>query len=250
MDQDIKVKSLYKALNILDLFIADKELGVTEISDALGLYKSNVHSILDTFRKCGYLEKNDQTERYRLGLKIFELSKSLGDSFDIRQISLPFMQEISNEIKERVYLAIPNEDEVLYLEATYPAGEFSLMRTIIGERAKMYCTGIGKAMLANLPDDIKNEYISRELIPFTENTITDQAVLLKELDKIKRQGYAVDNMEHEYGVKCVAVPLLDKYGRLCGGLSASGPSLRFKNGRIQEIANILKNHAAMIENRL
>ena len=147
-----------------------------------------------------FLEQDPESGKYRLGIGIFSLCKSLGDNFSITKIALPYMQEISNSSNERAYLAIPQEDEVIYLDSTYPAESFNLMRTIIGERAKMYCTGIGMAMLAYLSPAEIDEYASRELEKHTENTITDKQKLIEELAIIRQNGYALDNMEHEFGI--------------------------------------------------
>ncbi|PHV70235.1 transcriptional regulator [Sporanaerobium hydrogeniformans] len=247
---EIKVKSLQKAIEVLNCFTKKNSLGVTEISSMLGLYKSNVHSILTTYKSMDYLEQDEESGKYRLGLGIFSLCRALGDRFSIKQVAMPYLQEIANLTNERVYLAIPNEDEVIYLEAMYPAESVNLMRTIMGESAKMYCTGIGKAILAHLPIDEIEEYISRELVAYTEMTITDKDKLKEELQLIRVRGYAIDNMEHEYGIKCIAMPIFNRQGKVEASISISGPSLRFENERIEELAQILGKYIKKIQERL
>jgi DNA-binding IclR family transcriptional regulator len=237
-----KIKSLQKALNVLDCFVDHSELGVTQISEMMGLYKSNVHSILSTFKQCGYVEQDEVTGKYRLGVKIYKLSCALDDRYDVIQLAKPYMQEIANLTKERVYLGAPHGDEVIYLGATYPTGEFAMARAISGERAQMYCTGLGKAMMAYLTLEQQYEYANRPLEKFTENTLTDKEALLAELECVREKGYAIDNMEHEYGVKCVARPIFDRKRRVCAAISVSGPSLRFEDDRIKEISDILKRN--------
>lgn len=249
-ETEVKVKSLYKALEILNCFIQKPRLGVTEISELLDLNKSNVHNILTTFKAMGYLEQDEESGKYYLGIGVFQLCQAAGDRFGIRNVAIPFMQEIADTTGEMVYLAVPHEDEVLYLEAIYPVEAFNLMRVILGERAKMFCTGIGKAMLANLPENVREEYISRELPAYTENTITDPEKLREELGKIRKKGYAVDNMEHEFGVKCVAMPVFNRRGEVEGAISVSGPSLRFSDERIMEIAEIMSRHMKKIQERV
>ena len=144
-NSEIKVKSLQKALEILNLFADKPVLGVTEISEYFGIYKSTVHNILSTLKAMEYLEQDEETGKYRLGIQVFTLSKALGDTYSITKIAGPYMQELSNITRERVYLAVPYREEVLYLDAMYPAESVELMRSILGERALMYCTGIGKA---------------------------------------------------------------------------------------------------------
>lgn len=249
-DCEIKVKSLEKAIAVLNCFIKKQPLGVTEISEMLGLYKSNVHNILTTFKAMNYLEQDEDSGKYRLGLGIFSLSRALGDTYSITKIAMPFMQEIANTVNERVYLAVPNGDEVIYLESTHPAEAMNLMRTIIGERAKMYCTGIGKAMMAYLPEEMIDQYSDKELTAFTEYTITDKDKLKKELLITRQRGYAVDNMEHEFGIRCVAVPIFNKKNQVEAAISISGPSLRFEEDRLEELAALLIQSVKKIQSRL
>lgn len=119
---------------------------------------------------------------------MFTLSKALGDTYSITKIAGPYMQELSNITRERVYLAVPYREEVLYLDAMYPAESVELMRSILGERAQMYCTGIGKAMLANMNERAIDEYLnSHELKAFTENSITDKEVFKQELVRTRQR---------------------------------------------------------------
>ena len=248
--QRTKVSSLEKAIKVLNCFTVRPKLGVTEISSMLGLYKSNVHNILSTYEAMGYLEQDEDTGKYKLGLGIFTLSRALGDSFSITKVAVPYMQALANQTKEKVYLGIPHADEVVYLEAMYPAGEMSMMRSLLGERAKMYCTGIGKAMMAFLPEPERDIYCRGPFEAFTEQTITTEERLIKELEKIRRQGYSVDQMEHEYGIKCIGVPVFDKNGSVCAAISISGPSLRFTDERITELYSLLSENIRIIETRI
>lgn len=249
-EKEIKVKSLQKALEILNCFVQKPRLGVTELSELLDLNKSNVHNILTTFKAMNYLEQDEESGKYYLGIGVFQLCQAAGDRFSIRSVVMPFLQEIADITGEMVYLAVPHEDEVIYLEAIYPVESFHLMRVILGERARMFCTGIGKAMLANLPEAVREEYIGRELPAFTEHTITDREQLRKELDLTRQRGYAVDNMEHEFGVKCVAMPVFNRKGMVEGAISVSGPSLRFPEERIEEIAEVMRTHMRKIQERI
>lgn len=245
------LKSLVKALEVMNCFIEKPQMGVTEISNKLGLYKSNVHNILHTYCEMGYLEKDTNTGKYKLGIKIFGLSRALGDTFVISKIAAPYMQELSNLADARVYLAVLYGDEVLYLEAMYPKKSFELMRSIFGDRAELYCTGIGKAILANLPYEKQKDYIAHtELKRFTDNTITDKRILLKEMENIRIRGFATDNMEHEFGVKCVAVPIYNRKRELVAGLSVSGASVNFPDTRSVELAEIINTYATKIGSRL
>lgn len=250
MSQDVKVKSLFKALKILDCFtVQNPEWGITELSEHMGLYKSNVFNIVDTFVKAGYLERNPDNEKYRLGYKVLELSQVLSSSISFRSRVLPYMQELANTINETVYLAIPNETEVIYLDSAGPKHQL-MTRSMLGVKAPLYCTGIGKAMLAYLPEETVEAVISKGLNKFTDQTITDPLQLRKDLIAIRERGYSIDNMEHEYGIKCIGMALRDKKREVVAGISVSGPSLRFDDAAIKQYSEFLHAAVQTIEEKL
>jgi IclR family KDG regulon transcriptional repressor len=250
MPEEIKVKSLYKALRILDCFsVNHPELGITELSEQLGLYKSNVHNIVDTFVKAGYLEQNPDNEKYRLGIKILELGNVISSNINFRKIILPYMQELADFTHETIYLGIPNDGEVIYLDSSSPKNQLST-RSMLGVKAALYCTGIGKAMLAYLPAEVMNSVLAKGLIKHTDHTITDREVLIAELEAIRSRGFSIDNMEHEYGIKCIGMPVLNKKKQVVAGMSISGPSLRFDEDKIEEYALKLREVVNKIKDKI
>lgn len=251
MYEETKVKSLAKALNVLECFtLQTPELGITEISNRLGLYKSNVHSIVSTFEQRGYLERNDQTNKYRLSFKILELSYVVNSNLGLHKIVMPFMQSLSDEVNETVYFAVPKDGAIIYLDGAYPATSFA-MRAMAGEKAEMYCTSLGKAILAFLPANEAARALSKQsMLRYTSTTITDIETLSKELDVIRRRGYSIDNMEHEFGIRCVGVPIFNHEGVLAGAMSISGPSPRLEDPVIEEYARKLIMIAQQISVRL
>src|SRR5690606_14834436 len=110
----------------------------------------------------------------------------------------------------------------------------------LGVKAPMYCTGIGKAMLAYMPQDAVEQIVDGELKAYTENTITEKEALLQDLREIVARGYSIDNMEHEFGIKCIGMPLRNQKRQVVAGISISGPSLRFDDQKIQTYALHLK----------
>lgn len=198
----------------------------------------------------GYLDQDDESGRYKLGLSVYSLCYSLGQNLSIGSVAAPYLQELADMAGERVYLAIPHEQEILYVTSAYPKTSIDLMRPIMGEHAQMHCTGLGKAMLAYLPEEKQRAYAARKLEAYTDYTITDGDALMKELREIRQRGYAIDNMEHEFGVKCVAVPVLGRNGQVVAGVSITGPSLRFYDERIQSLAKELQNKIRELQNIL
>jgi len=231
-NNDFKVKSLAKAMKILECFTAERpELGVTEIAKMTGLHKSSVHNMISTFCDMGYVSFNQDNSRYYLGLRLLHFGYIINTHLGIRNIFLPYMQKIANAVLENAYLGIPDSSNVLYIEAMAPHGNPA--RNILGERAPLYCTGLGKAMLAYLPD-----FDNRipQMKAFTDNTITDKETLLADLEQTRFRGYAIDNMEHEYGVKCVALPIFGHNGEVIAAISVSAPSLRMGADTMEKVA--------------
>lgn len=250
IDQDAKVKSLYKALMVLDCFSAERqEIGVSEIARELKMSKGSVYNILSTFESCGYIVKNPVSEKYGLSFKVLELSHLLVNKLGFRDAIYPHLKELSELLGETVFYGIPDKLHVLYLEVAYPAqAALPRPRMITGEKAPLYCTGIGKAMLAFMPQEDIDKVTEGQMRPFTDNTLIKPEALRADLEETKRRGYALDNMEHEFGVCCVAVPVLDSEGQLVAGISTSGPSLRFGEEKIPFFCQSLKKTAAIIAN--
>ena len=248
----MEVKSLDKALKILECFNStNSELGITQISSIMGLNKSNVHNIITTFEKCGYLEKNPDNSKYSLGLKMLEFSYIINKKLGYQRAVYDVMHQISNKLNVVCYFAIPSNGKVLYLYNTFPLtiqGNYPY-RTILGEVADFYCTAIGKAILAHMDYEEAEIYIKSEKIKHTENTITNQNQLRKEIKKIRSCGYSIDNIEHEYGVKCMGIPIFDRSSKLIGALSLSATEAVFDSS-INEYEMILKESAFQIKDRL
>ncbi len=227
MPDDCNVKSLARAMQVLECFSVEQpELGPSEIAKTLHMQKSTVYNILSTFQKCGYLCKNPQTAKYYLGLKVLHLGYIVNSHHGLRDHFLPYLNQIAQQTHEVCYFGILNDLEVLYLESAYPSGQ-QHTRNILGERAPLYCTGIGKAMLAFMPPEQAEQVINGPLKAYTGCTICDPAVLRNHLEEIRENGYAVDNMEHEFGIRCVAVPVFNSDGKVFAAVSVSGPSPRF-----------------------
>ncbi len=251
MSEEIKVKSLRKALSILECFtIKAPEQGITEISEKLGLNKSNVHNIISTFEHCGYVERNPATARYRLGSRILELAYVLNAGLGLQQVVRPFINALAQQVGEVVYFGIPKDGRVLYMDGGYPDNALTV-RSMMGEKAEMYCTAIGKAMLAFLPGEEMAPALNRQsMLPFTPATLTSRAALLEDLAACRARGYSVDNMEHEFGIRCVGVPVFNRNGALIGAVSVSGPSPRLEQDKVEAYAGLLKECAQNISQRL
>jgi len=227
------INSIDRTLKILQLFSLQKpEWGVSEISKELNLYKSCIHNTLYTLLNRGFVNQNPNNGKYRLSIKFFELGSVVLENIDLRKIVHPYLEQLSQEFNETVHLGILSEGEVISIEQE--RSNQSLQPQIyIGKRAPLHCTGVGKSLLAFLETE-RIEQVIREkgLKKFTDNTITDADQLKKELQQIRKQGYAIDNMEHEPGVRCIAVPIKDYQSKVIASLSLSGPEFRINKEKI------------------
>lgn len=248
---EIKVKSLHKALRVLDCFAEKQPLGITEISEKLGLYKSNVFDIVSTLTAMNYLFKSEESGKYYLGRKFVTLGRGAEEHFSFHNVAAPHLSQLSNEVGEITYLTVPIGYQLYYMDSAKPAGNSPYISAVLrNSYDSLNCTGSGKAMLAHMPDEFVEEYLSTPLSRQTEKTITDPDELRKELELIRKRGYSVDDEEYAIGLRCVAMAIVDHNGEVLGAMSASGPSSRFTETRQQQIAEKLKAHVCEIQNNL
>lgn len=246
---DVKVKSLAKAMNVLECFSVERpELGITEIAQMLNLPKSTIHNIISTFSDLGYVAYNSDNSKYYLGIRLLQFSYIINTHLGLRGFLLPYLQNIMSKVNERVFLGIPHGADVLYIESLTPGG-VGLPRNILGECAPMYCTGVGKAMLAFAKN--RDSIIDATVFEaFTDYTIVSRESLLENLQSVIQKGYAVDNMEHEYGIKCVAVPIFGHEGDVIAAISVTAPSLRMDNDTIAKYARIIREELEPVQHSL
>jgi DNA-binding IclR family transcriptional regulator len=244
------VKSVYRAVKILNVLGGEGEKSVTEISKSLSFPKSSVHEIISTLLETGILEKDSERNRYSLGLKLFELGKQAQANLEISKVAIPSLRRLHEQLDETVHLTVLDGKEVLYIEC-FESTKRLRTYSVIGIRAPLHCTAVGKAILAYLGEGEVEEVIQSMGLPrFTDNTITDRQRLNAEMRKIRGCGFATDDMEHEEGVRCVGAPVRDHTGTVVASISVSGPSQRLTATRIEEIAPLVINRAAEISRRL
>ncbi|MBO8137325.1 MAG: IclR family transcriptional regulator [Desulfotomaculum sp.] len=245
------VQSLDRALSILEeLSRHDSGLGVTDISSVLGLHKSTVYRLLHTLMIRGYVEKIVSTEKYRLGLKIIELGQKRLESTEIRSEARHYLVKLMEETNETVHLCVLDNREVVYIDKVESSNTVR-MYSRIGRRAPLYCTGVGKAILAFWPEEEIKKYVKEKgLSRKTDNTITELNQLLKHLEEVRQKGYAVDNEEHDPGIRCVAAPVQDYTGNVVASISVSGPTTRIAEDQVKLLAAKVKKCALNISKQL
>ncbi len=245
-----QVRSVRRAIRILEAFREGSSHTVTELSRTLKLPKSSVYELVSTLAAEGLVTKEDATSRYRLGLRLVELARAANHDLEVRQVARPLIEKLRDEFNETVQLTVLDGEEILYVDGCESSRQ---LRTFFqpGDRAPLYCTALGKAILANLPPRQRERYLRRRgLKAFTAGTLTDPTALRRELDRTTARGYSVDDMEHEEDVRCVGAPIRDREGRAFASVSVSGPAHRLKPGRDREIARRVMAAAEEISRRL
>ncbi|MEJ2654081.1 MAG: IclR family transcriptional regulator [Acidihalobacter sp.] len=244
------VKTVSNAFRIIEEVSRRGELGITEICQTLSLAKSSAHDLAETLLAEGVLEKNADTKRYSLGSRLIELGNRAQNQFDIVRLAHPFLLELSEKTEETVHLTVLDNDEVLYLDCVESRLRFR-MTSIIGARCPLHCTGVGKAILAYLPETEQSRIIKEKgLHQYTKNTIHEESKMRDELRKIVKQGYAIDNMEHEDFLRCVSAPIFNFEGRVFASVSVSGLAERNTFKRLSSISKLVTATADNISRRL
>ncbi|MFD0051482.1 IclR family transcriptional regulator [Actinomycetes bacterium NPDC127524] len=245
------IQSVDRAINILELFEEGSiELSVKEISTLLNLPKSTIHGLLKTLELRGYLVQNHENQKYRLGLKLFELGNLVAKQLDIKQVAFKIIEELARELKETIHLVILDENEVLYIEKVDGPGALR-MYSQVGKRAPMYCTGVGKVILAFLEEEkIKSIIHSTNYTKFTSHTVTDPEELYKMLPGIREKGYAMDDEEIELGLRCIAAPIFNHENKVIASISCAGPKTRIIDDDVEEKITKVKKAASAISTQL
>ncbi|MDR1066142.1 MAG: IclR family transcriptional regulator [Clostridiales bacterium] len=238
------VQSVERALRIIDVLAAENhDMSLTEVSNALEWPKSTVHGLITTLRDFSFVEQSPLTGKYSLGVKLFELGNIVARGWNIREVALPFMRRLSETTGETAHLAAEDNGDVLYIEKIDSARAFRIVSEI-GARLPIHCTGLGKAILAHkTPAEIRRIFLRNDLRAMTPNSITSLEKLEKELERIRKDGFAVDNGEVMEGLRCVAAPIRDKNGNVNYAVSVSGVLGNMYGARFDKIVETLKKTA-------
>lgn len=229
------VQSLERALTLLNVLSEYPEgIQITRLSEQVGLSKSTTHRLLATLVHMNYVVKDEETEKYKLGFQLIYLSRNILNSIDVIQIARPFLEKLCHDVNETIHLCIDDNGEVMYIDKI-ESNQTIRMFSRIGSRAPMYCTGVGKVLLSGMSEEAYRKVVSGiDFVARTAKTITSADALAEEVALVKNQGYALDNIENEEGIRCIAAPIFDFQGKIIASFSISGPSNRITMERVQD----------------
>ena len=232
-----KVQVIDRALAIIDaLANARDDASLADLAEKVKLHKSTAHRLTSILERHRMVERDPESGRYRLGLRLFELGSIVMGRFNIRDRAHPHLERLLYEVNETVHLCTLDGGEVLYLDKMEPVRSVR-MASRIGHRNPAHCTSVGKAMLAFLPESETDDILRQHgLKRFTAKTITTPAELKAQLKTIREKGYSIDNEEIEEGVRCIGAPVLDHTGRPIAAISVSAPSFRLPMDKVPAAA--------------
>jgi len=232
-----QIQVLDRALALLDaLSHRGPDLALGEISQSLKLHKSTAHRLIMVLERHRLLERNSRTGRYRLGLKLFELGTKAASHLDLREQARPFLERVVLETGETVHLCIYDDGEVVYVDKVEPARSVRLASSV-GRRNPAYCTAVGKAIMAFLPEAQVEDAVQKHgLQPLTSKTVSTLAELKAELERIRERGYSLDDEENEEGVSCVGAVVRGFEGEAVAAISVSGPTFRLGKEKVAVVA--------------
>lgn len=236
-DSPYQIQVLDRALGILNVLSREgAELAPVVLSERLGLHKSTLHRLLMVLERHRLIEKSLQNGKYRLGLRLFELGSQAVAQLDLRERARPYLERLVLETGETAHLCILNEGEMLSL-ANVESPHTLRTPATVGQRAAAYCSSVGKALLAFLPENELEDLINQlKLTAYTRNTITKPTQLKTELRLVRERGYAIDNEELEEGLRCIGAPVRNYSGKVIAALSIAGPAFRLTARKIPVMA--------------
>jgi len=230
----MKLSSLDKSLAVID-FLTKNPRGVSlsQISKELNIPNSTLHHILTTFLSHGYVSKDPVTRKYSLGFKFVSISKGILENIDVRAIAHEYLVKLHERCRESVFLAVLRDGKIAYIDRVNYLSGLSLA-TNVGFTTDPHATAGGKVLLSGLTrEEIERIYANRALRRYGKNTITTFHELFKELEKVRAQGYAIDNEEYYEGVRCVGAPV-KAGGKIVAALSITGSVFSMTMDRIKD----------------
>ena len=251
MKERYLINSILRAGSILKTFAEGKgSFTLRETAQFMKLDRSTTYRILLSLEKCGLVEKDEKAGAYSLGLGAFEIGSAYQRRTDFVPIAKPFMEELALKAQETVNLAVLSGTEILYIDKVDSPRSVGVMSKI-GQRNPVYCTSLGKSLLAFQNEEEQARIIAGiEFKPLTAHTITSKKEFLKEMREIRSQGYALDRREIEEDVECIAAPIRNHLGNAVAAISISGPQKKIQTSREKEYIGWVTEAAERISSRL
>lgn len=234
------LQTLANAIDVINVFETESEpLTIADLVKRTNMNRTNLYRILYTLRTKGLIEMDADTGKYRLGIRIVQLSSLVLQRLSIRQIARPHLQRFNETVNETTHLVVINDKKVIFIDKL-EIQQTILMGSYIGWVAPLYCTASGKLLLSYREKEFIQDYLKAETFnDYTLKTLSDAGSLLKDLERIKLYGYAIDDEEMVEGLTCFAAPIFATNEKVLATVSVSGPTSRMVANREKIIHELL-----------
>ncbi len=245
-------QSTEKALAIIELLArTHTSMRLRDISQELGINPSTALRFLSALQECGYVAQDQESQRYFLTYKICRIANQVSGSTELQTVTHPYLVSLCQQFHEALCVSVEQDMTMVYIDVASSPDQSLMSMQRIGNVSPMHCTGNGKLLLLNYTPEQLDRLIQVKGLPrLTERTITTREALLKELDRVRADGFALDNEECETGVRCVAYPIRDYTGAIVAGISVTGPVTRMSDETIRRIQGRLSEAAKRISQAL
>jgi len=246
------VQSLDRAFDIIEaLATSARGTTLTELATTTRLHKTTVYRILSSLVARGYVTKDTESGQYRLTMRFLEVSSHAVAGMDILSIARPHLERLAEMTAEVVHLVVRDDYEIVYLFKGDSSLNITRMSSYVGLRNPMYCTALGKAILAQVDrNEVARIWKRSHIEQFTPNTIVTLDQLYAHLDLVRERHYAIDNEEHEQGIRCIGSAIFNYQNEAIGAISVSGPTIRMDDARIALLVPIVLSTAERITSML
>lgn len=237
-----------RIFNTIECLAASGTMGLQELSNELGLNKSTVHRILNSLICMDYVRQDPETSKYSLTFKFCRISTQILSQNNMIDLARPFLKQLAEQSGETVHLVQMDGINAVYIDKVESAHNTVRLVSMVGKSIPLYCSGVGKAMLAEMSDKkIESVWEQSEIHRLTEYTLTDYNQFHQLIEKARKDNYALDNEENELGVRCIAVSLKSFNGKPHYAISISAPKDRMSDERIAELKDLILHTKEQIE---
>jgi DNA-binding IclR family transcriptional regulator len=244
------ITALQRGLRLLQLFSESPQgLAAKQVAARSRLPVSTVHRFLANLEASSFLNCGGDGV-YHLGIACFAIGQAALGQLDIRRVSLPYLKELNRQTRETIHLTVRHGFSAVYVEKL-DSPEQLRIHSRIGAAVPLYCTAVGKVMLAYMPEDEREASLQQlGLKRLTPNTVGSLQQLEAELHRVRKNGYACDLEEHELHIRCVAAPIWDHSSAVHASLSLTAPVVRMPVTRLRQLAPLLQTAGLQISREL
>ncbi len=246
---NMSLQTVERALKVLEI-IAGGSMSSQEIETAMGLNRTTVARLIYTLLSNGYIEKDERTSKYKLGLKVVELGSLRLNQIELKTEAVPHLRELSMNLNQVCHMGVLVDGEVVYIEKIEPISTMRMF-SAIGRRVPVHSTSLGKSLLSGLSNDEIVEILEdKGMKVFTKNTNEDIGSLLKEIELVNKNGYGIDDEENEENIWCISAPIKDYRNKVIAAISTSGQNREYLKDSNSIAIKYIKETAYKISKRM